>query len=266
MSEAIQSAGAAIRALADTSKQTAVTYAAPMTEKAARVLGTMTGTLFGPLARAQVVALSPGVRHLAPLVVDHVLARKLSGAVWPAVLVLLAVLGLSAAAGPLLDQPEARLLAGLALLLSSAWGTWSLLAGLVGAAPWLGRWLRRPRGPGRFLEAELLRAIERWMADATEDVGGFSQGFLVGAKLTSAEVAQLMAPQLTGLVLRHLLMRLVLLVAPLGAALAWWRLVMLPLLVQQGFGHSPVTLALWPLAVAVDAVAGTGYAAELLQN
>ncbi|MCQ4161147.1 hypothetical protein NON00_14575 [Roseomonas sp. GC11] len=216
--------------------------------------------LSGPLARA---------------LLDGAVVEQVVGAVWPSFAVLAALLGLHALA-VWLGAPELeRVATGLVVLGALGWTVYGVVAGARVAAPHLRLWAvtrLSPVAQARLVLFRLIRA-EHERARALLPGDGMA-GTLLRAALDEMErrldlspgrAAFALADHLAPVLLRHLLGRLGLLVAPVAGALLYYRFAIYPgLLSATGMG--PWSIALYPGAAALDAALGTEWRAMLLMR
>ena len=235
--------------------------------QAAFTAGRAGGNIVGSRIRTFLIQLTTNAApRSAKILLDQFFITKMSSAVFPATLTLVVVLALSAAAGPLLGSRTALVLVGCALLLSACWGVYAIVRGIFGLSRYAFRLLSNPRLPRRFLEDEISAELTKLIQGAHDEAGDLLKGFLHGAGVTPKGIAEQIAVAALPAIMRHLLLRLVLLIAPLAAALAYFRFVLYPGIVSAGFGYGPATLAMYPLALGLDLLTGSQHATKLLSG
>ncbi|WP_419897858.1 hypothetical protein [Roseomonas sp. USHLN139] len=215
--------------------------------------------LTGPLARA---------------LLDTVVVDQVVGALWPS-FALLAALLLLHGGTVALGLPEVeRICTGLVVFAALAWTAYGLVAAARLAWPQLRFWLVTrlpPVAQTRLLLFQLIRAQHRELRDELPREGFGAQvlqeTLLVLERrlgLTPDRAAYALADHLAPILLGHLLGRIFLLAAPVAGALLYYRLAIYPgLLAFTGAG--PWSIAVYPFAALVDAVADTGLRTLLLR-
>jgi hypothetical protein len=222
-------------------------------------------------------ALDVGKERIAPLaraLVDTFVLDWLSAAVWPSVATLLVLLGAHAAVESIGMPREAeRIVVGAVVLLALAWSAVGLATGAVVSWPHLRFWAMTGLGPVRHVRLLIflvLREQQRRLG-LGQEAGGFAARTAAAAfealqrelRLSPDRAAYVVADHLAPLMLRHLLGRAALVLAPVVAALAYYRLALYPSLVLAGAGAGPWAMALYPLAALADWLAGTHLRAVL---
>ncbi|MFO1027649.1 MAG: hypothetical protein U1E70_20925 [Acetobacteraceae bacterium] len=216
-------------------------------------------SLSGPLGRA---------------LIDAFVMEGLVGIVWPSVVVLALILGCHALAVAMSSMEAERVLTGSAALLAVMWSIVGAVEACMLAWPHLRLWLAtrlRPVAHVRLLLFQRLRAIHHDWQASLPDSGYAAVAVREALKtlqaqtgLTPDRAAFALADHLAPLLVRHLASRLGLALAPVVGALAYYRLVIYPDLLEHGPGGGPWSLALYPLAALTDLLFGTSLRAALL--
>lgn len=216
-------------------------------------------SLSGPLGRA---------------LIDAFVMDGLVGIVWPSVVVLALILSCHAVAVAVASIEAERLLTGSAALLAVMWSIFGIIEGSVLVWPHLRLWLvtrLRPAAHVRLLLFQRLRALHRdWQANLPDS--GYAAVAVREALntlqhrtgLTPDRAAFALADHLAPLLVRHLASRLLLALAPVAGALAYYRLAIYPDLLQHGPGGGPWSLALYPVAALSDLLFGTSLRPALI--
>jgi hypothetical protein len=206
---------------------------------------------------------------LARALLDHFVANKLAASIWPP----LATLALLLAIPALAPGETRKALIGLVILFAIGWSVFGTIAGSIAAWPHVRLWLVTRLGPVHHTRLVLFSIIrsyhEAFLAGTKGDgfIGEIIEASIAAVQkernLSATRVAFAFADHLAPILVRHLCLRLVLIVAPVVAALLYYRFYIYPNVIQHGTHLRPWSIALYPIALAIDFVAGTHLRAAL---
>ncbi|MGE0716628.1 MAG: hypothetical protein AB7P02_14395 [Alphaproteobacteria bacterium] len=237
-------------------------------ETAGRMVGGWVAGRWGPDIRRLFDEGKRSSGALAGALVDTLVLEGLSGAIWPSVAAVMALLALHAAAAVVAVPEAERILVGLVALATILWSAWGIASAVRFALPHVRLWAVTCLPPVRHARLVLFTEIRerhrRLLADLAD--GSLGSAALLAAietvqgrlGLTPERAAYALADHLAPVLIRHLAERLLLLVAPVAAALLYYRLVLYPDVIGRSLGVGPWTVALYPFAALADLALGTG--------
>lgn len=190
---------------------------------------------------------------------DVIILDRIVGAVWPAGLVLAAMIGIDLF-GNLLGSPEAvRVLIGLLVLAALVWAIEGLVRGSRLMVPHVRFWLVTRLRPRRHLRLVLYHSIREGLSSSInrEKLGGllhgtidiFLQKISANPDQISFEIARNFAPQ----ILLHVIHRFITALIPFVAIILYYRLILYPQFVRAfSGGLSTWRVAAYPVAALLD--------------
>ncbi len=220
----------------------------------ARVAGRFGKSVSQGFQDAQVFSLKVALALTDAIIVDSIVA-----AVWPASLVLAAMIGVSLV-GNLLGSPETtRILIGLLVLMALLWAVESLVRGSGHLVPHVRFWLVTRLGPRQHLRLVLYHAINEWVSGVIEPeklgitLHSAIVRFLNDQNLNPEHFSFEISRRFAHGIFLHIVQRLVFAAMPLVAALLYYRLFLYPQFVRSfSGGLSTWRVAAYPVAALLD--------------
>lgn len=211
--------------------------------------------------------------RLALAEVDAVIQTRLQGIVIPSLIIALmfAVAELTAI---YVDDPETLRIAATSIVLAAGlYGVWALVTGFIELMPILAIWLSTRVSPHKLARLFLYQLILGRLRQAFTNAEGrqSAAGHLAryalkfsGGPSDWEGFAYRLADQIAPRMVRHALLRAVLVITPVLAGWAYYRFQIFPdiILAQTGLGMWGAFL--YPFAAIIDLVAGTGLRQALL--
>ena len=216
--------------------------------------------------------LRTGRKMSGPLVralLDNFVADKLVASIWPPLATLAALLAIPVAA----KGETEKALIGLVILFAIGWSVYGTVAGSIAAWPHVRQWLVTRLGPvhhTRLMLFHLIRSYhEAFLAGAKGEgfVGEIIEASIAAVQsernLSATRVAFAFADHLAPVIVRHLGVRLMLIVTPVVVALVYYRFEIYPNVILRDTHLRPWSIALYPIALVIDLAAGTHWRAAL---
>lgn len=211
--------------------------------------------------------------RLALAEVDAVIQQRVRAIIIPSAVVatLFALIELFAA---IIGDPETlRLAVTTVLLAAGLYGSWAVATGLVAALPVLAVWWATRVGPHRLAQLMLYELILRKLretftsGDQKPSTAGHIARYALkfsGRPSSWEGLAFQLADRIAPRILRHALIQSVIVLLPLLAAWAYYRLQIFPDIIRAETGLGFWSAFAYPVAAIIDAVAGTDFRSNLL--
>jgi hypothetical protein len=211
--------------------------------------------------------------RLALAEVDAVIQTRVQGIVIPSIVVALLFACAELAAAFIGDEETLRVAVTSIVLAAGIYGTWALAVGIVEVLPVLAVWASTRVGPHKlarlFLYQLILDALNRAFTNAegrpstASHIARYALKFS-GGPSTWESYAYRLADQIAPRMVAHAVLRVALVILPVLAAWAYYRLKIFPDLIKAQTGLGFLEAFLYPFAALCDAIAGTGLRALLL--
>lgn len=211
--------------------------------------------------------------RLALAEVDMVIQTNLRGILIPTFIVAV-LLGIAEASAALIGNPETQRLVVTSIILAAGlYGTWALVRGIVSILPVLTVWAATRVSPRHLARLFLYQLIvtrlqsvfntERGKPSVAGRLARYALKF--SGHATSWEgLAFRLADQIAPRMVRHALTQALLVLAPAGAAWAYYRFKIFPGIIGEDVGLAFWSAFFYPVAALTDAIFGTQLRAFLL--
>ncbi len=207
--------------------------------------------------------------------VDTVIHTRLRGILIPTIVVGL-LFGVIETVAALIDDPETLRIAVTCLVLGAGlYGTWAVVSGIVEILPVLALWSATRVGPHRLAQLLLYRLILHRLRETFTGPAGkpSTAGHIAryalkfSGRASSWEgLAYRLAEQIAPRMVRHGIAQTAAVIVPVIAAWAYYRFQIFPDIIHAQTGLGLWSAFLYPVAAAIDAVAGTALRHGLLQS
>ena len=231
-----------------------------------RILGARLGRSLSQEAESLVAESMLLGNEVAQWKADSELLHAIQGTVFPTALALGAILLADPLITALGGELEAhRIVIGALALAGFSWACWVSWQGLVFFLHHLRLMLITRLAPRSYLRLVIALSARDWLRDQAAGIAaGSGRAFVASFQQATGNqnemLAARLADQIGATLWRHVAVRLGYVLAPMGVALIYYRLVVYP-----GFlGASAWLIMLYPLAALIDLVAGTDLRHSLL--
>ena len=211
--------------------------------------------------------------RLALAEVDAVIQTRVQGIVIPSIVVAVLFACAELAAAFIGDEETLRVAVTSIVLAAGVYGTWALAVGIVEVLPVVAVWASTRVGPHKlarlFLYRLVLDALNRAFTNAegrpstASHIARYALKFS-GGPSSWESYAYRLADQIAPRMVAHAVLRVVLVILPVLAAWAYYRIKIFPDLIKAQTGLGFLEAFLYPFAALCDGVAGTGLRAMLL--
>jgi hypothetical protein len=205
--------------------------------------------------------------------VDVAVQTRLQGILIPSFVVAVLFAVAQMAAAVIGDRETLRIAATSIVLAAALYGMWALLSGLRGSLPIVAVWLATRVGPHELARLFLYQLIvtrlrevfttEEGKPSATSHVVRYALKFSGEPSRWESYALQL-AGRIAPRMVAHALLRVVMVIVPVAAAVAYYRLKIFPDVIHAETGLGMWSALIYPLAALFDAIVGTSLRQSLL--
>ncbi|WP_125461545.1 MULTISPECIES: hypothetical protein [Rhodomicrobium] len=222
-------------------------------------------------------ALSAGenvVERLAIAEVDAVIQTRVGSILIPSIIVGL-LFAIAELAVLLIGDPETQRLAVTSILLAAGvYGLWTLATGIIEILPVMAVWASTRVSPHKLARLLLYQLILSRLRDAFTNAEGrpSTAGHIAryalkfsGRPSSWEGLAYRLADQIAPRMVRHAVLRVVMVIIPVAAAWAYYRFQIFPGIIRSETGLGIWSAFAYPLAALLDAITGTDLRGALLR-
>lgn len=212
--------------------------------------------------------------RLALAEVDAAIQTRLQGIVIPSIVVAALFVLAELAAALIGDEETLRIAVTTIVLAAGVYGTWALAVGVIEILPVLAVWASTRVSPYKLARLYLYQLILNGLKSAFTNAEGkpstashiarYALKFS-GGPASWESFSYRLADQIAPRMVAHAALRVLLVIAPVLAAWAYYRFKIFPDLIKAQTGLGFLEAFLYPLAALADAVAGTSLRAALLR-
>ncbi len=211
--------------------------------------------------------------RLALAEVDAVIQTRVQGILIPSIVVAVLFACAELAAAFIGDEETLRIAVTTIVLAAGIYGTWALAVGIIEVLPVMAVWASTRVSPHKlarlFLYQLILDALNRAFTNAegrpstVSHIARYALKFS-GGPASWESYAYRLADQIAPRMVAHAVLRVALVILPVLAAWAYYRLKIFPDLIRAQTGLGFLEAFLYPFAALCDAIAGTEFRALLL--